>query len=153
MVEHIVNESCKERFNRIDSEIKTLTERVNKGAERIVKAEESNKSAHHRIDQMAEQTEAVTRLAVSVEHVVNQNKEILIEMKKQRDETTELKLKIAEGVDEKTVEKITDRLDVLEKKDGKKAEKLLTQIKWLLISLFVTGIFGLLFSLAFEGGK
>lgn len=150
---HQMNESCKERFKRIESEVKDIIDRVNKGAERLVTVEQSSKSAHHRVDAMAEQTEAVIRLAVSVEHIANQNQEILKEMKVQRDEINELKYKPTEHIDEEVIETITDRLDVLEKKDGKNAEKLLSQIKWLLISLFLTGVFGILFSIAFKGGS
>lgn len=98
MGDHVVNESCKDRFVRIESEIKEVTDRVNKGAERLVIAEQSTKSAHHRIDAIEEQTEAVTRLAVSVEHIATQNQEILKEMKVQRDDIIILKNKPAQDV-------------------------------------------------------
>ena len=41
-----------------------------------------------------------------------------------------------------TIIRIHERVDDLEKKDGKKAEKLLGQIKWLLISIIITGVAG-----------
>ena len=147
-----MNESCKDRFQGIDANIKEMTKRINAGAERLVKTEESTKSAHHRLDTIEERTEAVIRLAVSVEHIANQNQEILNELKNQREEIIELKKKPVESVDEETIEKINGRLDELEKKDGRNAEKLLNQIRWLLIALTVSAAFAFLWSQAIQKG-
>jgi hypothetical protein len=45
-----------------------------------------------------------------------------------------------------TVQKLYEKVDNLEKKDGRNAEKLLGQIKWLLVSLIVGAIFALVWS-------
>jgi hypothetical protein len=46
-----------------------------------------------------------------------------------------------------TIIRLTDRMDVMEKKDGKNAEKLLGQIKWLLISLMISGVFAIIWGI------
>jgi hypothetical protein len=45
-----------------------------------------------------------------------------------------------------TIVRIHERVDTLEKKDGKKAEKLLEQIKWLLISIVISGVCALVWA-------
>lgn len=110
MADHIINESCRERFKRNEDDVKGLNDRVNKGVDRLSKVEESSKSAHHRIkdtntiiekleerlEEVEEQSTAVVLLAKSVEHMATQNEKILIEMKAQRDDITILQNKPAQ---------------------------------------------------------
>lgn len=117
----------------------------------------STKSAHKRLDNIDELMKLMHQMNTNVATIANETKnqgkqlESIVETMKGQGEKIDA---IENQMETKeTVKNLIDRIDVIEKKDGKKAEKLLTQIKWLLISLFVTGIFGLLFSLAFEGGK
>lgn len=117
----------------------------------------STKSAHKRLDNIDELMKLMHQMNTNVATIANETKnqgkqlESIVETMKGQGEKIDA---IENQMETKeTVKNLIDRIDVIEKKDGKKAEKLLTQIKWLLISLFVTGVFGLLFSLAFEGGK
>jgi septal ring factor EnvC (AmiA/AmiB activator) len=68
--------------------------------ERLAEVIASAKSAHHRIDGLAEHSEAVIRLAVSVENVVKQNEEILRQLGKHDSEITDLKLKSGRSLED-----------------------------------------------------
>ncbi|MDF2520833.1 MAG: hypothetical protein K0R84_1461 [Clostridia bacterium] len=46
--------------------------------ERITKVEEASKSAHHRLDNMEEQTKAIIKMGISIEYMAKQVEEILL---------------------------------------------------------------------------
>lgn len=53
--------------------------------ERVTKTEESTKSAHHRLDEMTEQTKAIIRMSISVEHVAEKMNDVLTILKEHSD--------------------------------------------------------------------
>lgn len=88
--------------------------------ERVVAAEQSTRSAHHRLDSQEEQTKAIYELAHEVKTVIAQQSEIL-----------------------SLLQKHDGRLDNLEKKPGNSA---LQAWKWVLTAV-VGGIIGMGFTL------
>ncbi len=84
-----------------------------------------------------------TNVAVIAEQARQQGKElkVLVDTLK----THEQKIDILEdkmGTKE-TLSKLDERVEILERAPGNKSEKLLEQIKWLLITLMISGIFGI----------
>ena len=49
--------------------------------ERVTAADASTRSAHHRLDEMSEQTKAIIRMSVSVEHVAEKMNDVLTILK------------------------------------------------------------------------
>jgi len=111
---------------------------------------ESTKSAHKRLDNIDsfinlfhEMNSNIAVIANETKHQGEQLSAIVETMKKQGDKID----LIEERMETKeTVGKLKDRVDGLEKQDGKKAEQLLSQIKWLLLCLSITAVFGLVWA-------
>ena len=81
----------------------------------------------------------------------------LIEQLKKIVETMERQGEKIDNIEDKmetkeTVAKLVDRLEAVEKKSGAEAEKLLTQVKWLRLSLAITAVFGLVWVAITKGG-
>ena len=83
IVSHPQNEACIKEFQRLREEIKESnrdakddkaqnTVDQKEVLAKIISLESSAKSAHHRISEMSKHTEAVIRLSVSVDNVVEQ---------------------------------------------------------------------------------
>lgn len=76
--------SCQEKIRNAESQIERMDENQtrfvegqNDLRERLVIAEQSTKSAHHRIDGMEEQTKAIIRMSVSVENMAGKMEEMI----------------------------------------------------------------------------
>lgn len=79
-------EEALERYNTNQIEIVKGQHEIR---EKLTVALESTKSAHHRLDSMEAQTEAIIRLAVSVEHMSEKMDNIMTHMKAQDDQIKE----------------------------------------------------------------
>lgn len=118
------------KCNSIADECKQLRENdrvimIELGAikERIVAIEQSTRSAHHRIDGIEGNTEAIIRMSVSIENMTEEIKRLI---------------PILDDHDK--------RIDDIERGPGDSA------VKWwqLIAATFVTGLLGLLFGLALK---
>jgi len=116
----------------------------------------SAKSAHKRLDNIAELIEIVhsmntnvATIALEAKHQGKQLEAIVETMKEQgkKIDTIEEKMETKE-----TVSKLVNRLEAVEKKSGADAEKMLKQVKWLLISLSISAVFGLVWLALTKGG-
>lgn len=68
-----IAEECK----RLSDDGRNITAELGDVRERVAIAEQSTKSAHHRLDSMEEQTKAVIRLAVSVENMSSKMEDMI----------------------------------------------------------------------------
>lgn len=68
--------------------------------ERLMEVISSAKSAHHRIDGLSEHSEAVIRLAVSVEQIAKQNEQILAKLGHHENEINDLKMKSGKSLED-----------------------------------------------------
>jgi uncharacterized protein (DUF3084 family) len=73
------------RFENLEKNIKelqhnetTLIQNQYDMKERITRIEQSNKSAHHRLDNMEDQTKAIVKMSSSIEYMAKQVEEMLI---------------------------------------------------------------------------
>lgn len=112
-------------FQEMKSSIADLQESMGKGRERMVVVEQSTKSAHHRLDSMKEQTNAIIRMSTSVEYMAKQVEDMLGILKEH-----------------------DGRLDKLEKSPG---DTMIAYWK-LFIGALVTGGAGVLIGLIMKGG-
>lgn len=132
--DNIVHEHIKQ-IQEIDSRSKSNTKRLDNNDRLIETVYEMNKN-----------------VAVIAEQTKQQGHElkILVDTLKTHEEKIE---SIEDKMETKeTVSRIYTRLETLENKDGKKAEKLLAQIKWLLITLIIGGVFTILWGSLNLGG-
>lgn len=122
----------------------------------IEQLKSSTKSAHKRLDEVKGLIELFHDMNKNVATIANETKNqgkqleaIVDNMKRQGDkiDTIEEKMETKD-----TVSKLADRIEIVEQKSGKEAEKMLTQIKWLLLSLSITAIFGLVWLAFTKGG-
>lgn len=116
----------------------------------------STKSAHKRLDNIAELIDLVHAMNTNVATIANEAKhqgkqlEAIVETMKEQGkkiDTIEEKMETKE-----TVSKLVNRLEVVEKKAGTDAEKMLKQVKWLLVSLSISAVFGLVWLAFTKGG-
>jgi hypothetical protein len=120
------------RFETLEKNIKDLQHNENtiiqsqyETKERVTKVEEASKAAHHRLDNMEEQTKAIIKMSTSIEYMAKQVEETLI-LYKEHD----------------------GRLDKLEKAPG---DALIGYWK-LFVGALVTGSAGVLLGLLMKGG-
>lgn len=119
-------------------------------SELLVELNASTKSAHKRLDNIDKLTELFHDMNINISIIANETQNqgkqlvsIVENMKKQGDKID----LIEEQMETKeTVSKLKDRVETIEKKDGVRAEQLLSQIKWLLIGLSITAVFGLVWA-------
>jgi len=105
----------------------------------------SNTKRLDNIDKLVDVVQGMNiNVAVIAEQTKQQGEELRILVKTLK--THEEKIDIIEDKMETkdTVARLHERVDELEMKDGKNAEKMLKQIRWLLISLSVTAVFYLM---------
>ena len=122
----------------------------------ITELKASTKSAHKRLDNISELIDLVhamntniATIALETKHQGEQLKKIVETMEKQGEKIDNIEDKVET---KETVSKLVDRLEAVEKKSGVEAEKLLTQVKWLLLSLALTAVFGLVWVAITKGG-
>lgn len=121
---------------------------VNEHIKTIAEIDARSKSNTHRLDNMDKLIDMVYGMNKNIAIIAEQSKaqgeqlrELINTLK-----THEIKI---EEIDDKmetkdTVKRLHERIEAVEQRDAVKAEKLLNQVKWLLISLFVTGGFYLI---------
>lgn len=118
-----------------------------KSLERI---DASTKSAHLRIDALLKISEAIQSLVIDFNKLastVEQQGKDLTKIVGSLNKHDERMDNLEERMETKdTVQKLQDRVTDLEQKDGKNAEKLLGQIKWLLITFLVSGALGVIWT-------
>ena len=110
------------RLDKLDEQVTKLTECSNNLKLKTEKIDESNKSAHLRLNEMKEQTNAILRLGIAVEQMTAEIKEILI--------------------DHKEHEK---RLTILEKAPGEEAYDREKQVKNYILIAIVGAVLGAIF--------
>ena len=110
------------RLDKLDEQVTKLTECSNNLKLKTEKIDESNKSAHLRLNEMKEQTNAILKLGIAVEQMTAEIKEILI--------------------DHKEHEK---RLTILEKAPGEEAYDREKQVKNYILIAIVGAVLGAIF--------
>lgn len=110
------------RLNKLDEQVTKLTECSNNLKLKTEKIDESNKSAHLRLNEMKEQTNAILKLGIAVEQMTAEIKEILI--------------------DHKEHEK---RLTILERAPGEEAYDREKQVKNYILIAIVGAVLGAIF--------
>ena len=91
-------------------------------AVKVAEVEQRSKSNTHRIDKLEQQNEAIQKIATSVEILALENKH-------QTEATTEIKNDIT---------KLTNKVDTLEKKPGKRWENVVDIVFKLIVTAIVT---------------
>lgn len=117
----------------------------------IAEIDARSKSNTHRLDNMDKLIEMVHGMNKNVAVIAEQSK-IQGEQLKELVQTLKIHEDKIENISDKmgtkdSISRVHQRLDDLEKKDGNKAEKLLGQLKWLIISLLGTAGFYLIWNL------
>jgi uncharacterized protein YhaN len=109
-----------------------------------------SRSNSHRLDDLKKIIDIVydmnKNIALIAEQSKNQGeqlKELVNTLKKHEEKIDEISDKMET---KESVKRLSGRIEDLEKKDGDKAEKLLGQVKWLLISLMFTAGFYLIWN-------
>jgi chromosome segregation ATPase len=122
----------------------------------ITELKASTKSAHKRLDNISELIDLVhgmntniATIALETKHQGEQLKKIVETMEKQGEKIDNIEDKMET---KETVSKLVERLERVENKSGTDAEKMLKQVKWLLISLSITAVFGLVWLAITKGG-
>lgn len=122
----------------------------------IEQLKSSTKSAHKRLDEFKSLVDLFhdmnRNMATIANETSNQGKQleaIVGNMIKQGEkiDTIEEKMETKD-----TVSKLADRVEIVERKSGEEAEKMLKQVKWLLLSLSLTAIFGMVWLAFTKGG-
>lgn len=110
----------------------------------------STKSAHKRLDELVKLTELFHEMNLSLSIIANetqnQGKQLVNIVENMNRQGAKVELIEEQMETKETVSKLKDRVETIEKKDGVRAEQLLAQIKWLLIWLTITAVFGLLWA-------
>lgn len=75
------HEMMLKNFQQFQENQKEIVTAMANMRERIVEAEQSTKSAHHRLNNMEEQTKAIVRMLVSVELVIEKMNDVLTILK------------------------------------------------------------------------
>lgn len=73
-----------EAIKDVQCNIREIVKGQHEIRERVVAIDQSSKSAHHRLDSQAEQTKAIARMGMAVEHMAEQVKEA-VELLKDHD--------------------------------------------------------------------
>lgn len=100
--------------------------------ERVAALEESNKSAHYRIGEIREQTNAIQQLASAVEHMAGEIKQLSKAMD-ERSKQMELRL---DRQDDR-LNKQDERLDKLDRTPGEQVMKALKSLAYLLAAALI----------------
>lgn len=140
MPHDLIVEDHNKKFENIDKKFEQIDDRLNKGLERIVKVEESSKSAHHRLREQGDQVKAIYEMSSSIRVMSEQVKEAIDILKDHDERLFALEIKPNEHVTPAVIEKIDQRLDALERKPGEQILKY-----WqLFVGALITGGAGVL---------
>jgi hypothetical protein len=130
-------EDCTPVQSKHTADLAVLNTKVNM----LEKVFELSSNLHNTLVGMASDNQ---KILLRLEHQGESLDTLVTAIQKHEDRFDNIEIKMGT---KDTIVRLHERVDELEKKDGQKAEKLLGQIKWLLVSLIITGVFGIVWTL------
>jgi DNA repair ATPase RecN len=118
-------------------------EMVREHERRLTEVEASTSSSHKRMDNLEEFKDLMHEMNLNVGVIAEQIKNMAGTLLRHEDAIEDIQAKM-ETKD--TVSRLHERVDELEMKDGKEAERQLKQLKWLIISTLLVLIIGFVWS-------